>query len=181
MLGPSQSGYIASVGYEMYLQLMERTMRELKGEPPERDLEPEIVVNRSAYIPETYISDIDQRMVTYRRLAKMADTSEVENLVEELRDRFGPLPEPVKDLVQKILLKVLCKKIGVQRLELTDQAAVLTFHERTCVKPETITTLVQKDPGRFRLMPDHVLRAKAVSSGLTDPLEDTKKLLQELT
>ncbi len=181
MLGPSQSGYIASVGYEMYLQLMERTMRELKGEPPEQDLEPEIVVNRSAYIPETYISDIDQRMVTYRRLAKMADTSEVENLVEELRDRFGPFPEPVKNLVQKILLKVLCKKIGVKRLELTDQAAVVTFDEKTCVKPETITTLVQKDPQRFRLMPDHVLRAKVVSTGLTDPLEDTKKLLQELT
>ena len=181
VLGPSQSGHIASVGYEMYLQLMERAMREIKGEPVELEVDPEIVVNRSAYIPEIYISDIDQRMATYRRLAKMANTSEVERLGEELRDRFGPLPESVKDLLQKIVLKVLCKDFGVQRLELTDQTVVLTFHDKTCVKPESITTLVQKDPQRFRLVSDHVLRAEVLSNGYTDPMEATKKVLQELT
>ncbi len=180
VLGESQSGHIASVGYEMYLQLMKRAVRELKGEPVEQELEPEVVVNRSAYIPESYISDIDQRMVTYRRLARMGDLSEVESLGEELKDRFGPLPESAKDLLEKIILKVLCKKIGVQRLELTDHNAVLTFHETTCVKPETVASLVQKDPQRFRLMSEHVLQAKILPEAHADTMEATKNVLQEL-
>ncbi|NVM56814.1 MAG: DEAD/DEAH box helicase, partial [Desulfobacterales bacterium] len=180
ILGPSQSGHIASVGYEMYMQLMERTMSELKGEPVEPEMEPEIVVNRSAYVPETYISDIDQRLVTYRRLARMTEPSEVENFREELRDRFGPIPEPARDLLEKIMLKVLCKKIGIQRLELADQSVALTFSEKTPVKPEKITTLVQKNPQRLRLTPDYVLHAKLLSHASSDPIEDTKKVLQEL-
>jgi transcription-repair coupling factor (superfamily II helicase) len=181
VLGPSQSGHIASVGYEMYLRLMERAMHELKGEPVEEEVEPEIVVDRSAYIPETYISDINQRLATYRRLAKLADLSKVEDLREELRDRFGPIPESTKDLLEKITLKVLCKKNGIQRLELTEQALVLTFSENTFVKPEIITSLVQKDPQRFRMISDHVLRAEVLRGEYGDLMEATKKVLQDLT
>ncbi|NVM20966.1 MAG: transcription-repair coupling factor [Desulfobacterales bacterium] len=180
ILGPSQSGHIASVGYEMYLQLMERSMSELKGEPAEVELEPEIVVNRSAFIPETYISDIDQRMATYRRLARMTEPAEVENLREELRDRFGQFPEAAIALFEKIVLKVLCKKIGIQRLDLAAESVVFTFSENTGAKPEKITALIQKDPQRFRLTPDRVLQARALHDVSADPMEATKKLLQEL-
>ena len=180
MLGPTQSGHIASVGHEMYLQLMERTMSELKGEPIEQDVEPEIVVNHSAYIPEGYISNIDQRLITYRRLAKIIQISEVENLRKELRDRFGPLPAETVALLEKIMLKILCKKIGVQRLELGTHRMVITFSEKTRVVPEKITNLVQKDPQRFRLTPDYVLQVRVVSDGFSDPVEATKKVLQEL-
>jgi transcription-repair coupling factor (superfamily II helicase) len=180
MLGPTQSGHIASVGHEMYLQLMERTMSELKGEPIEQDVEPEIIVNHSAYIPEGYISNIDQRLITYRRLAKVIKISEVENLRKELRDRFGPLPAETVALLEKIMLKILCKKIGVQRLELGTHRMVITFSEKTRVVPEKITNLVQKDPQRFRLTPDYVLQVRVVSDGFSDPVEATKKVLQEL-
>jgi len=78
------------------------------------------------------------------------------------------------------VLKVLCKKIGIQRLDLAGESAVLTFSEKTGVKPEKITALIQKDPQRFRLAPDHVLQAKVLPDVSTDPVEATKKVLQEL-
>jgi len=180
ILGPTQSGHIASVGYEMYLDLMERTMRELKGEPAEPEVEPEIKVNWSAYIPEEYVSGIDQRLVSYKRLARMTETSEVEAFHEELRDRFGPLPEPARVLMDKIMLKVICKKIGIQRLDLADQRLVLSFSQVCPLSPEKITCLMQRDPRRFRLTPDGVLKVSMPSGQSADPLEATKKILQDL-
>ena len=180
VLGPTQSGHIASVGYEMYLQLMERTMRELKGEPAESEVEPEIKVNWSAYIPEDYVSGIDQRLVSYKRLARMTETSEVEEFQEELRDRFGPLPEPAKVLMDKIMLKVMCKKLGIERLDLADQRLVLSFSEHCDVSPDRITDLIQRSPKRFRLTPDGVLEVSMKPGEYADTLEATKKVLQDL-
>jgi transcription-repair coupling factor (superfamily II helicase) len=180
ILGPTQSGQIASVGYEMYLKLMERTMRELKGEPVETEMEPEIKVNQSAYIPETYVSGINQRLVSYKRLARMTEPSEVIQFSEELRDRFGPLPEPAKILIDKIMLKVMCKELGVERLDLVDQKLVLSFAQDTRVSPKRITDLIQGDPERFRLTPASVLEVSMLSSHSANPLEATKKVLQDL-
>ncbi len=180
ILGPTQSGQIASVGYEMYLKLMERTMRELKGEPVEAELEPEIKVNQSAYIPETYVSGIDQRLVLYKRLARMSEQSEVVQFHEELTDRFGPLPEPAKILMDKIMLKVMCKELGIERLDLVDQRLVLSFAKDCRVSPERITDLIQGDPERFCLTPDSVLEVSLPSGHSANPLEATKKVLQDL-
>lgn len=180
LLGASQSGHIAAVGYEMYLDLMERTMSELKGEPVEPEVDPEIKVNLSAYIPETYVSDIDQRLVTYKRLARMTEPSEVKGFYEELRDRFGPLPEPAKVLMDKITLKIICKKIGIQRLDLADQKLVLSFSRDCPLSPERITGLIQRDPQRFLLTPDGMLKVSMPSGQLADPLKETKKVLQDL-
>jgi transcription-repair coupling factor (superfamily II helicase) len=164
----------------MYMDLMERTMSELKGEPVEPDIDPEIKVNRSAYFPETYISDIDQRLVSYKRLARMVDPSEVAGFHEELRDRFGPLPKPATTLVDKIMLKVMCKTLGIQRLELADRRLVLSFSSDCPLSPEKLADLIKKDPGRFRLTPDGVLRVAMPSNQSPGPLEASKKILQDL-
>jgi transcription-repair coupling factor (superfamily II helicase) len=180
ILGPTQSGHIAAVGYEMFLDLMERAMSELKGEPVEPELEPEIKVNRSAYIPEDYVSAIDQRLTSYRRLAKMTDPSEVTVFRDELRDRFGPLPEPAKMLIDKIMLKVMCKKLGIQRLDLTDDRLVLFFSPHCHVRPENVTRLVQQDPARRRLTPDGMLEVSMAAHPVSDSVTATKELLQDL-
>jgi transcription-repair coupling factor (superfamily II helicase) len=180
ILGSSQSGHIASVGYQMYLDLMERATSELKGETVEPEVEPEIKVNRSAYIPESYVSDIDQRLVSYKRLARMTELFEVTEFCEELKDRFGPLPEPAMGLMDKIMLKVMCKKIGIHRLDLADQRLVLSFCQDSLLRPEKITGLIQRDPGRYLLKPEGVLEVSISSGRSADPLEATKKVLQDL-
>jgi len=180
ILGPTQSGQIASVGHEMYLQLMERTMAELKGEPLEPAIEPEIVANLSAYIPENYVSHIDQRMTFYRRLAKVMDTAEIQDIGKELADRFGPLPQETKTLLEKILLKVLCKKLGIARLELGERKVVFSFSEKTRVTTQKVMGLLQQAPKRFRLTSDYVLQADIGAGGNADPLDAAKKVLQDL-
>ncbi|NIV97724.1 hypothetical protein GWN26_00635, partial [Candidatus Saccharibacteria bacterium] len=77
ILGASQSGHIAAVGYDMFLKLMENAVAELKGETPLEPLDPEINVRMSAFLSESYIPDIDQRMAAYRRLARMTELKEI--------------------------------------------------------------------------------------------------------
>jgi transcription-repair coupling factor (superfamily II helicase) len=180
ILGPTQSGQIASVGHEMYLQLMERTVKELKGEPVESEMEPEITANLSAYIPEGYVSHIDQRMTIYRRLSRIEDKTALHDMRKELIDRFGPLPEEVEALLEKIMLKMLCKKLGIERMELGDHDMAFTFSDKTPVSPEKIASLVQRSPHCFRMAPDYVLRARVGSDASESPVDVSKKVLQEL-
>jgi transcription-repair coupling factor (superfamily II helicase) len=180
ILGPTQSGQIASVGHEMYLELMERTVREMKGEPVEPEIEPEIKANLSAYIPEEYVAPIDQRMTIYRRLSRVADESALHGMRKELMDRFGPLPEEVEALLDKIMLKILCKKLGIERMDLGTRDMAFTFSEKTPVSPGRITDLVQQNPDRFRMAPDYVLRVRVSSSNASGSIEASKKVLHAL-
>ncbi len=118
ILGASQSGHIAAVGYDMFLKLMEEAVANIKGETVTEDLEPEISIPFSAYIPEEYIPDIDQRLTAYRRLSKMDSLKEISDFKAEMEDRFGPLPEEGVNLLLKIMLRVLCVKAGVKKLDL---------------------------------------------------------------
>jgi transcription-repair coupling factor (superfamily II helicase) len=165
----------------MFLDLMERSMSELKGEPVRTEIEPEIKVNRSAYIPESYVSAIDQRLMSYKRLAKMTEASEVTAFHDELKDRFGPLPESAGMLMDKIMLKVMCKKLGIHRLDLADNRLTLFFSKDCCVKPERVTGLVQQDPERFRLTPDGMLEVSMPHDAFSDSVTATKELLKDLS
>jgi transcription-repair coupling factor (superfamily II helicase) len=180
ILGPTQSGQIASVGHEMYLQLMERAVKEIKGEPVESELDPEITANMSAYIPEGYVAHIDQRMTIYRRLSGIADQTALNNMRIELVDRFGPLPAEAEALLGKIMLKILCKKLGIERMELGDRHMAFTFSQKTPVPPEKIARLVQEKPDRFRMAPDCTLRVRIGSDASVNAIEVSKKVLHEL-
>jgi transcription-repair coupling factor (superfamily II helicase) len=165
ILGASQSGHIAAVGYEMFLQLMEDAIADLKGDPSVRPLDPEINIQLSAYFSESYIPDIDQRMMLYRRLARMEELQEIGDLRTELADRFGPLPDEANHLLFKILLKVLARKAGVSRLDLKDQKLILVFSEAHTKNATAVAGLILRDPEQFELSPDGVLKAKLTQHG----------------
>ena len=180
ILGASQSGHIAAVGYDTFLKLMEEAMSEIKGEPVKENLDPEIQITMSAYIPETYIADIDQRLTAYRRLAKMESLSEISDYKKELMDRFGKLPDEVTNLLLKIMLKVLCMSAGVKRLDLNGQQLYLRFSEAHQKNPFGIVDMIVSQKERFEYNPDHVLRvhlSKRTTSGL---LSETKNILKEI-
>jgi len=179
ILGASQSGHIAAVGYDMFLKLMENAVAELKGEPVVENLEPEINVNMSAFFPESYMPDIDQRLSAYRRLAKMTDLKEISDFKAELTDRFGELPEEAVNLLLKIMLKALSVKAGVKRLDLTEHQALFYFSEAHQAKPFGIVDVILSDSQQFEFTPDHVLKAKLPKNG--SPLVHVKKILKEIT
>jgi transcription-repair coupling factor (superfamily II helicase) len=180
ILGASQSGHIAAVGYDMFLKLMENAVAGLKGEATVEPLEPEINVNLSAYLSESYIPDIDQRMSAYRRLAKMTELQQLADFKSESLDRFGPLPEKAANLLLKIMLKVLAKKAGVARLDLVGRNLSLNFSESHQRNPVALVDMIMVTPKNFKLSPEHVLKTKLDSLNLNSQLAQTKNLLKEI-
>jgi len=180
ILGASQSGHIAAVGYDMFLKLMENAVAGLKGEATVEPLEPEINVNLSAYLSESYISDIDQRMSAYRRLAKMTELQQLADFKSESLDRFGPLPEEAANLLLKIMLKVLAKKAGVSRLDLVGRNLSLNLSESHQRNPAALVDMLMAAPKNFKLSPEHVFKTKLDSLNLNSQLAQTKNLLKEI-
>ncbi len=196
LLGASQSGHIAAVGYDMFLKLMESAIAEAKGEPIQEDLEPEIRIYLSAYLPESYIPDIDQRLWAYRKLTRMTDLKEIADYKAELKDRFGALPPEAANLLLKIMLRVLAIRAGVRRLDLTENQLQLYFSEAHQKNPYGIIDMVTGNGGRYFISPDQSFRAdlthsgngpesgsgkrKGGKSGTGSPLVQTKNILKEI-
>ncbi|MFC1567448.1 transcription-repair coupling factor [Thermodesulfobacteriota bacterium] len=180
ILGASQSGHIAAVGYDMFLQLMENSMAELKGETVPESLEPEINIIMSASIPESYIPDIDQRLAAYRRLAKMTELKEIADFKAELIDRFGALAVETENLLLKIMLKVLSIKAGVKRLDLADRQLALSFSKTHQKNPSGIVDMITSEAKRYRLTPEHTLKTKLLKGPHSNLLLQTKNILKEI-
>jgi transcription-repair coupling factor (superfamily II helicase) len=131
ILGASQSGHIAAVGYELYLELLERTIGELKGEKKESEgIDPEINIPLSAFLPDSFIPDTDQRLLAYKRLATVDKEEGVDELAGEWRDRYGPLPESAKSLVLLAKMRLILKKMGISRMDGERELFILHFTDR---------------------------------------------------
>ena len=158
ILGISQSGHISAVGYDLYLELLQNTISDLKQQSPRGEvaetLDPEINLRISAYIPEQYILDTPQRYVAYRKIAGLEDSSQMEDLQEELRDRYGPLPEETSNLFRIMALKIKMKNCLIAKLEQGKDMLVYSFHEKTTVGPERILRLVENTGNNIRFTPD---------------------------
>ena len=180
ILGASQSGHIAAVGYDMFLKLMENSMAELKGEKVQERLEPEINIALPASIPESYIQDIDQRLSAYRRLTKITEVDEIADFKMELMDRFGALPVDASNLLLKIMLRVLAIKAGVKQLDLRGSQLSLCFSEAHQKNPAGILDIIVSGGGRFELTRDHILKAELSKTNRAGLLTQTKNILKEI-
>jgi len=180
ILGASQSGHIAAVGYDMFLKLMENAMAELKGETVIERLEPEINVNMPALIPEPYISDIDQRLSVYRRLAKMTELNEIADFKSELIDRFGPMTVETENLLLKIMLRVLAIKAGVKRIDLTGRQLSLSFSQVHQKNPFGIIDMVLSERDMYEITPDHLMKVKLKKGSIASLMLQTKNILKEI-
>ena len=179
-LGVSQSGHIAAVGYDLFLRLMEETVARLKGKQVVEALEPEINIPASAFIPEDYIPDIDQRMAAYRRLARCADLKSLADFRDELIDRYGKMPVEAVNLVLKIMLRILCIKAGVKRLDLNENTVLLTFSELHQKNPAGIVDFSFSNPRRFSFTPRQALRCSLTRGSLNALMNQVKKILMEI-
>lgn len=179
-LGIAQSGHIAAVGYDMFLELLEEAVARMKGEVVVETLVPEINIPLSVYISETYISDIDQRLLAYRRLAKMTELKEISDFKVELIDRYGPLPLEAGNLLLKIMLKILCVKAGIKRCDMTDAHLFLTFSEPHMARPQGLITFIKTDMKRYRFGSDQTLRIVLDPNGAGGFMAQAKNILIEI-
>ncbi|MDR2725922.1 MAG: transcription-repair coupling factor, partial [Candidatus Adiutrix sp.] len=153
ILGAAQSGQAQLVGYEMYAQLMEETIRELKGQPVEETPEPEAALGLPAYLPADYVPDTPARLVLYRRLSEAGTFEEIEALKAEMRDRFGPPPEETENLAALMETKILLRRAGAARLETGPGGLTLTFGPGGPASYDQVLALVTDKKRRVRLSP----------------------------
>jgi len=145
LLGKQQHGHITAVGFDMYTRLLNEAVRLIKGEEIAPGFEPEVQTSVSAYVPEDYIPDADQKMSFYQRMGEANQTVELLAIEEELRDRFGELPTPTSALLDSIHVKLLAKQLGVGMLTV-GQDMIIRFRPERTLSRSDVEGMVNASP-----------------------------------
>jgi transcription-repair coupling factor (superfamily II helicase) len=180
LLGKQQSGHIAAVGFELYQQMMEEAVQELRGQHVQAEVEPEIRLGIPAFIPDSYIADENQRLVFYRRLATVGGTAELEEVSAEMRDRYGPIPPLVDNFLRIMDLRRTLKSRMVLRAVLQDGWVTLRFHPEAPIDADRLASMAQRDGDRFRLSADFQFGFRPHSSDWDGLVAETRAVLQEI-
>ncbi|MDZ4677316.1 MAG: transcription-repair coupling factor [Oligoflexia bacterium] len=176
ILGDDQSGHIAAVGYELYMELLEQALSEAKGESQEEEIEPEINLRIPALFPDSYIEDIRIRLAYYKALSEITDEGDLDRIELELVDRFGQMPEQVTNLFGVMLIRKFCKDLGVRDISSGPKNLSLVFTNATKVKPEAVIKLAINDSKKYQITPDQKLIIRMNSVGWPPILEELKGL-----
>ncbi len=163
VLGEQQSGNMQRIGFSLYMELLEQTVDALKSGKELilnqwLDRGPEIDLQISALIPESYLPDVHTRLVLYKRIAHAQDEQELEALQVEMIDRFGLLPEAIKNLFQLSELKCLAKKLGIKKIVSGPQGGRIEFNEKPNINAADIIQLIQSNPSQYQLKGASCLR-----------------------
>jgi transcription-repair coupling factor (superfamily II helicase) len=141
LLGAEQSGHAQAVGFDLYLRWLEETVRALRGQGGvEQPAPPEVVLDRPAHLPDTYVPDDDVKLDLYRRLARAGTSGEIDGLRDELRERFGPLPPMAETLLDVTRLRVMGAALGLQNVLVRGEEARLTFRPGTAPRLAGLTS-----------------------------------------
>jgi transcription-repair coupling factor (superfamily II helicase) len=157
LLGDEQSGHIKEVGFELYQQMLEEAVANLKAggaEAPADRWSPQITIGTPVLIPDEYVPDLSVRLGLYRRLADLEDEREIDAVGAELVDRFGPMPDEEKHLLKIVLIKALCRRANVEKLETGPKGAVVAFRDNSFVNPEGLIAYIREQGKDARVRPD---------------------------
>jgi transcription-repair coupling factor (superfamily II helicase) len=153
IFGTEQSGQIADVGLELYLEMLDQSIRRLKREENPLEYEPEIKFNFSAFIPDDYIEDPTERLLFYKKLSSVSSEDELNSIREELGDRFGKIPEPGLNLLNIVELKILMKELQIGKMEIKDGDTIIDFRENSPLlsrfKPAGRLRIIRSDGNQF--------------------------------
>jgi transcription-repair coupling factor (superfamily II helicase) len=180
LLGARQSGNIAAVGFELYNELLEEAIRELKGEEMAVRVEPEIKLRIPAFVPEEYVRDPNQRLVIYKKLTQAASTEDIAEVEEELADRFGKLPLATTYLLDVMRLRLRFKALLITEAEFDGRRLVLSFHRQTPVSPDTIIALLRENPRKYQFTPDYRLTSELADTSFDALLAEARNVLIRL-
>ncbi|HEF0120502.1 TPA: transcription-repair coupling factor, partial [Citrobacter freundii] len=156
LLGEDQSGSMESIGFSLYMELLENAVDALKEgrEPSLEDLtsqQTEVELRMPSLLPDDYIPDVNTRLSFYKRIASAKGENELEEIKVELIDRFGLLPDPARTLLDIARLRQQAQKLGIRKLEGHDKGGTIEFAEKNHVNPVWLIGLLQKQPQHFRL------------------------------
>jgi transcription-repair coupling factor (superfamily II helicase) len=181
LLGPDQSGSIAAIGFDLYAQLLEEAVSEMRGEPPKTHVEPEVTLPLPALIPDDYVPDVHQRLLFYKRFSQASNPDELQELRAELVDRFGEAPDEVDFLSEQMLLKIDLRELSLRGLEAGPGRLVVTLGADAKLDGGKLALLVQRSKGVYRLTPELKLISRFPDhvKGL-ELIAEAKKVLRDL-
>jgi transcription-repair coupling factor (superfamily II helicase) len=183
LLGEEQSGHIKEVGYELYQEMLAEAVAALEAgidQPAADKWSPQIAVGTPVMIPEDYVPDLAVRLGLYRRLADLENTSEIDAAAAELIDRFGPLPEEVRTLLEVVAIKALCRRANVERIEAGAKGAVVQFRDNIFPNAEGLIAWINAEGKGARVRPDQKLVWFRDWSRIEDRMRGAKDLLNTL-
>ncbi len=178
LLGGEQSGNVASVGFDLFCQMLEEAVHELRGEPVVHDVDTELSFDVAALLPEDYVGDVGVRLSLYKRLASALDETAVSELGEEMENRFGPPPEEARRLVQLMSLKTELRRLKALGCEAHARGVTLHLREDTPLDPAKVLALVRAKGSAYRLTPD--MRLSRRFDGERNGLTNAETVLAEL-
>ena len=183
LLGSEQSGNLRSVGYETYMEMLDETIEELRGQVHEERIDPEIKLPVVGRLPEAYVPDVSQRLVLYKRLSSARDEKEVALIRDELLDRFGRLPSEAENLLEVIRIKILARRLGILRIETQRGELVLQVASQSKIDADRLVQLLTQARAGIRVTPDQRLIAKAPGpeGGAPALFDATRSLLAQLS
>ncbi len=186
LLGGEQSGQIESIGFSLYMKMLDRAVSAIKsGVTPNLDqsLEPgyELNLHLPALIPEDYLADVHTRLIMYKRIANAIDDEELDELRAEMIDRFGECPVALRNMFRITKLKLRLISLGISRADFTRNGGRIEFRQNTRVDPIVLVRLMQAKPDTFRLDGANVLRITQPLEQADSRFEFIESLLQKLT
>ncbi|WP_417668627.1 transcription-repair coupling factor [Roseibium sp.] len=156
LLGEEQSGHVKEVGFELYQQMLEEAVAQLKdgGVEGEEQWSPQINIGTPVLIPEPYVPDLQLRLTLYRRLGDLTEADEIDSFGAEMIDRFGPLPEEVQHLLKIVFIKGLCRKANIEKVDAGPKGIVITFRNNEFANPAALVSYISEQGVLAKIRPD---------------------------
>tara|TARA_B100001123_G_C15308496_1_gene1023517 strand:+ start:184 stop:2424 length:2241 start_codon:yes stop_codon:yes gene_type:complete len=186
LLGSEQSGHIREVGFELYQQMLEEAVTTLRSNEPNTEVaisnnwSPQISVGVGVLIPETYVKDLSVRLGLYRRLSRLSSLDEIEEMKNELADRFGPFPDEVNNLLEIVAIKFLCRIASIEKLDAGPKGLTLSFRNNSYPNPAGLIEYINVNAHYVNLRADHKLIFRRSWEQTTDRLKDIRMIAQKL-
>jgi transcription-repair coupling factor (superfamily II helicase) len=180
MLGGEQSGHIEAIGFELYTQMLDRAVREMKGEMPEEEIATQLNLGLNIRIPAEYIPEENQRLRMYKRVAGVEREAQLHDVRAELIDRYGEPPRAVRNLLEYAELKLVAVRVGVNSIERKREQVSIKFRQTATVDPERLARFVASQRGT-QFTPDGTLKFLQQATAPEEVLSHLKTLLEELT
>jgi len=179
LLGGQQSGHINSVGFELYTSMLDRTVREMKGEVSREEVAVQLNLGINIRIPAEYIKEENQRLRMYKRVAGVESEAQLKDVREELADRYGEPPPAVRNLLEYARLKLASQRLGVAAIDRRREQVTIRFTQEAGVDPEKLAHFVAGQAGA-QFSPSGVLKFSLKATQAEEVLERLKRLLEEL-
>ena len=180
LLGEIQHGHLEQVGYDTYCNLLDEVVKEMKGIKIEKEIDVQIDLNITSYIPEEYISDSSQKIEMYQDIALCKNEEDIQNVIDEMIDRFGNMPREIENLIEIARIKILCKKLKISKVQSKKDSILFIFEDSNL--NIDILELVQKYKNRINftqgIKPQILLKLVKVSE--KEILKETKEILNLL-